>query len=125
MLDSNLYHRDLYWLSYFDEQSLGLIKSAKRLSTHLWRYLDKSKNKRRNIDLAKLYLIVKSINLDNCKPFEVEVENDKVVKCAIRLPYNDKCDISIVFRDGFIVTSYLNCCQDKHESLNKSRYKKG
>ena len=123
-MEIKLYHKDVFWLDSFNSQSLTLIKSAKRLSNHLWEHIDNSTQKRYNIDVAKLYLILNSIDESNCYPFEVEVEDGKVVKCVIRLRYDDKRDVSIVVRDGFVVTAWVNSNMDKHASLDRSKYEK-
>ena len=123
-MEIKLYHKDVFWLDSFNSQSLTLIKSAKRLSNHVWEHIDNSTQKRYNIDVAKLYLILNSIDESNCYPFEVEVEDGKVVKCVIRLRYDDKRDVSIVVRDGFVVTAWVNSNMDKHASLDRSKYEK-
>lgn len=122
---TKLYHREVYWLPHFDSQSQLLIKSANRLSYHLWQHIEKDKysQPKYNIDVVKLFLIVKS--LDTVKPFEVEVENRVVTKCVVRVRYDDKKDISIVFRDGIIITAWLNFRTDFHETLDRSRYEGG
>lgn len=120
---SKLYHREVYWLSYFDTQSQILIKSANRLSNHLWEHIEISDKPRYDIDVSKLFLIVKS--LDSVEPFEVEVDNNKVVKCVIRTRYDNNRDISIVIREGFIVTAWLNHNNDLHGTLDVSKYERG
>lgn len=120
-----LFHRSIYWHDSFDAQSLILIKSVERLSNHLWEHIELSKKARYDIDVAKLFLIIKSIDESNCHPFEVEVENGVVTKCVIRVKYDDRNDISIVARDGFIQTCFLNSKYDLHTTLNKSRYEGG
>ena len=116
-----LYHREIKWLPHFDEQSLALIKSIERLSNHVYEHIE-SKKTRYDFTIAQLYLILKNIDESNCHPFEVEVENDKVVKCVIRLRYDDDRDVSIVVREGFIVTCWLNNSDDLHVSLDRSKY---
>ena len=120
---SKLYHREVYWLSYFDTQSQLLIKSANRLSYHLWQHIEEDNQPKYDIDVTKLFLIVKS--LDNVEPFEVEVDSGLVTKCVVRVEYNDKKDISIVFRDGVIVTAWLNFKTDLHGTLDRSKYEGG
>ena len=120
-----LYHKDVYFLDSFNAQSLVLIKSVKRLSNHLWEHIDNSKQKRYNIDVSKLYLILNSINESNCYPFEVETTDGIVTKCVIRCEYDDTRDISIVIGDGIILTSWLNFNDDLHVSLDRSKYEKG
>ena len=120
-----LYHKDVFWLDSFNAKSLVLIKSVKRLSNHLWEHIDKHTQIRYNIDVAKLYLILNSINESNCYPFEVETTDDIVTKCVIRCEYDESRDISIVVRNGFIVTCFLNNKWDVHDSLDRSKYEKG
>ena len=117
-----LYHRNVYWKPQFDAQSLTIIKSVERLSNHLWEHIDMHNKPKYNIDVAKLFLIIKSIDESNCHPFEVEVENGVVTKCVIRVKYDDRNDISIVARDGFIQTCWINDNKDLHVTLNKSKY---
>lgn len=117
-----LYHREVYWEDSFDEQSLILIKSIKHLSTHLWEHIEQSTQPRYDIDVTTLYYIIKSI--ENCYPFEVEIIDNKVIKCVIRLRYDNDRDISIVVREGFIVTCWLNNRNDFHLTLDKSKYEK-
>lgn len=121
---TKLYHRNVYWKPQFDEQSLTIIKSVERLSNHLWEHIDMHNKPRYNIDVAKLFLIIKSIDESNCQPFEVEVENGVVTKCVIRMKYDDRNDISIVARDGFIATCWINKFDDFHDSLDRSKYDK-
>ena len=120
-----LYHKDVFWLDSFNTQSLSLIKSVKRLSKHLWEHIDNSTQKRYNIDVAKLYLILNSINESNCYPFEVETTDGIVTKCVIRCEYDESRDISIVVRDGFVATGFLNMKEDTHKTLDRSKYEKG
>ena len=86
---NKLYHREVYWLDSFDSQSLMLIRSIERLSNHLYERIESGKP-RYDIKVRQLYFIIKEIDESNCRPFEVEVEDDKVVKCVIRLKYDDE-----------------------------------
>ena len=121
---TKLYHREVYWLDSFDSQSLTLIRSIERLSNHLYERIESGKP-RYDIKVEQLYFIVKDIDESNCHPFEVEVENDKVVKCVIRLRCDDDRDVSIVVREGFIVTVWLNHVDDLHVSLDRNKYENG
>lgn len=58
------------------------------------------------------------------EPFEVEVEDNKIVKCVVRTRYDDNKDICIVFRYGIIITAYLDDINDNHETLDYSKYEK-
>lgn len=117
-----LYHRQVFWKYEFDEQSISLVRSATKLSNHLWRHIDHP-NMKHNIDLTQLSIAVRRLSgLNKVEPFEVEVIGDKVVKCVIRTKYNATKDISIVFVDGMIVTAWLNNVDDDHFTLNDKRY---
>lgn len=120
-----LYHRETSkWMKHFDEQSLEIVKSANALSKHMWKHIDNT-DKKHNIDLTKLFLIVKSLQrFSKVEPFEVEVEKGDVTKCVIRTEYDENKDISIVFRKGFIVTAYLNDKTDLHTTLKSENYSK-
>lgn len=120
-----LYHSSIYFLPRFNTQSLALIKSVKNLSNHLWEHIDNSTQKRYNIDVAKLYLILNSINESNCYPFEVETTDGIVTKCVIRCEYDETRDISIVVREGFVVTCWVNNNDDLHDTLDRSKYEEG
>ena len=56
--------------------------------------------------------------------FEVGVTGNTVTKMAVRMPYDDRIDLIIVFkpRDGFVKTVWANEKNDKHRTLNRSRY---
>jgi len=61
--------------------------------------------------------------------FEVETDDyDRVVKFVIRIPYNDRYDCVSVFRTTddssklLMVTAWLNDKDDKHYTLDKTKY---
>jgi hypothetical protein len=122
---SKLYHKEVYWEDWFNESAKNLVNSELKLSRHMNEHLDNVDDKH-DVDICKLYLIVKELKKNMfVMPFEVEVDNGKVTKCVIRTKYDDKRDISIVFRYGLIVTAYLNKNVDLHNSLDYSKYEKG
>ena len=122
---SKLYHKEVYWEDWFNESAKNLVNSELKLSRHMNEHLDNVDDKH-DVDICKLYLIVKELKKNMfVMPFEVEVDNGKVTKCVIRTKYDDKRDISIVFRYGLIVTAYLNENVDLHNSLDYSKYEKG
>ena len=119
----NLYHRSIYWLPQFDVESKQLVLSVKRLSNHLWEYIDNQPNHKHNIELTMLYKALRGLYGQDIEPFEVGVDyNNKVVKTVVRTSYNDTKDISMVIKDGFIVTCWLNDKCDKHFTLDYSKY---
>ena len=118
-----LYHREVYWLPHFDSESKQLLLSVTRLSNHLYDHIENSNKPRYDINVPTLYLIVQGLYDKDIKPFEVEVDyNNKVVKMVIRTSYDNDRDISMVVRDGLIVTAWLNNKLDKHNSLDYSKY---
>ena len=72
-----------------------------------------------------MYSIINTLRHTNpLEPFEVEVKDNKVVKCVVRTRYDDNKDICIVFRYGIIITAYLDDINDNHETLDYSKYEK-
>ena len=47
-----------------------------------------------------------------------------IIKACFRTDYDRKRDISIVVKDGLIITAWLNAYKDKHTTLNKEKYLK-
>ena len=120
----SLYHKNIYWEDWFDKGARKLIKSNLTLSQHLIEHLNNTDDKHK-IDVNKLYSIINTLRHTNpLEPFEVEVEDNKVVKCVIRTKYNDDKDICIVFRYGIVVTAYLDDVNDNHATLDYSKYEK-
>lgn len=120
----SLYHRDIYWEGWFDKSAEKLVKSNFILSQHLIEHLNNADDKHK-IDVGELYSIINSLrHTKKLEPFEVEVEDNKVVKCVVRTRYDDDKDICIVFRYGIIVTAYLNNINDNHITLDYSKYEK-
>ena len=120
----SLYHRDIYWESWFDKGARKLVKSDFILSKHLIEHLNNQDDKHK-IDVGKLYSIINTLRHTNpLEPFEVEVKDNKVVKCVVRTRYDDNKDICIVFRYGIIITAYLDDINDNHETLDYSKYEK-
>lgn len=120
----SLYHRDIYGESWFDKGARKLVKSDFILSQHLIEHLNNQDDKHK-IDVGKLYSIINTLRHTNpLEPFEVEAEDNKVVKCVVRTRYDNNKDICIVFRYGIIITAYLDDINDNHETLDYSKYEK-
>lgn len=118
-----LYHKDVYWESYFDEKALSLVND--RYSEHLLECLLFAPNKQHAINTHTLNRIIDNIKNKNIRYNIYEVETDKfgnVVKAVFRTSYNDKMDISIVFSCRCVVTAWLNDKRDTHNTLDNSRY---
>lgn len=65
-----------------------------------------------------------SIDVRNGDIFEIGVTGNTVSKMAVRMPYDDKIDLVIVFMpaDGFVKTVWANTKGDTHKTLNLSKY---
>lgn len=123
---SSLYHREVYWKNSFDKQAFNLIKNNKiTLTQHFVNHVLYDYVYRYMIDFDSLNIIIDELIEDKeIKPFEVEIENNKVTKAVVRVPYDDTSDISIVFRKNKIITAWLNKREDKHYTLDETKYKK-
>ena len=126
MKNTKLYHRKLKWHVCFDKQSFEIVKNVKEISCHAYNHIIDKRQKRYNIDLGKMWDIIENISLENCRPFEVEFDEnlEQVTKCVLRLNYDFKRDISIVFREGVVITCWLNDKNDLHNTLDESKYEK-
>ena len=120
-----LYHREVFWQPQFDIESKQLLLSVSRLSNHLYDHIENSNKPRYDINIETLYHIVQGLCRQDIQPFEVEVDDDnKVAKMVVRTSYDNDRDISIVVREGFIVTCWINFKSDKHFSLDINKYYK-
>lgn len=118
-----LYHNEVFWKDNFNADSAKLIKTVSRLSRHLRDYLQYSDAERRDFDLNGIFNITRELKkMDSVQAFEVETEKGKLTKCVVRVSYNDKKDICLVYRYGLIVTAWLCNKDDTHKTLNKSKY---
>ena len=121
-----LYHRNVFWKQDFDRQSAELIRTVNKLSRHVWEYIDNSNSERRNFSARDIYHIIDELKkMDNVKSFEVKTDGHKVIKCCVRVHFNDQKDICIVCGFGKVVTTWLCNKDDKHNTLDKRRYARG
>ena len=58
--------------------------------------------------------------------FEIEVLNNKVIKCAYRIKYDETRDLIIVVipQSNVVKTVWINVRSDKHFTLNRELYDK-
>lgn len=119
-----LYHREVYWKELFDAESQLLLKGNILISNHLYKHIEQDTKPRYNIDIDKLFDTIEYLQDNKFYPFEVETDNGKVTKAVVRVKYDNKRDISIVIRKGFIVTAWLNDNTDLHFTLDESKYYK-
>ena len=123
---THLYHREVFWKDDFDRDSAKLIKSVYRLSRHLKDYLEYDNTDRRSFDFDGIMGTIEHLKtMDSVESFEVETKNGFLTKCVVRVSYNERKDICIVFRKGLVVTAWLCNKDDNHKTLDKSKYNRG
>ena len=119
-----LYHKQVFWKKDFDEESAKLIKTVNRFSKHLKEYFDDD-TERRQFDANSIIKIIEKLKtFDNIKAFEVETDGRELTKCVVRVGFNGKKDICLVFRKGLVVTAWLCNKDDNHKTLDKSKYER-
>lgn len=121
---NNLYHRQVYWKKEFDFESAKLIKTANRFSRHLQEYFSDDAERRQFDAKSIMNVIDKLKTFDNIRAFEVETDGHYLTKCVVRVGFNGKKDICIVFRKGLVVTAWLCDKDDNHKTLDKSKYER-
>ncbi len=65
------------------------------------------------------------VDMSKADLFEIEVENNKVIKAAVRTHYDDKLDLIIVFmpqNNNFVKTVWFNEKTDQHRTLQRWKY---
>lgn len=121
---NNLYHRQVFWKKEFDVESAKLVKTANRFSRHLQEYFTDD-TERRQFDAESIMNIIEKLKtFDNIRAFEVETDGHYLTKCVVRVGFNGKKDICIVFRKGLVVTAWLCNKDDNHKTLDKSKYER-
>ena len=119
-----LYHRQVYWKKDFDIESAKLIKTVNKFSRHLQEHFADNAERRQFDADAIIKIIDKLKKFDNIKAFEVETDGRYLTKCVVRVGFNGKKDICIVFRKGLVVTAWLCDKDDNHKTLDKRKYEK-
>ena len=119
-----LYHRQVYWKKDFDIESAKLIKTVNKFSNHLQEHFADNAERRQFDADAIIKIIDKLKRFDNIKAFEVETDGHYLTKCVVRVGFNGKKDICIVFREGLVVTAWLCDKDDNHKTLDKRKYEK-
>lgn len=66
----------------------------------------------------------RAIDVRKVELFEIGVTGNVVTKMAVRLSYDEKKDLVIVFKpsDGFVKTVWANLKTDQHKTLNRAKY---
>lgn len=127
---TELYHKDVYMPENFISQAKIHQRSIKKIcfSYHLRQHISNPDLKHK-ISQDKLISCIKNLVLNPIKPFEIEVQENNLIKYVVRLPYNDYQDVSIVILCRnmhndypLIKTAWLNHKFDNHYTLNKNKY---
>jgi hypothetical protein len=80
------------------------------------------------IDRYGPFVLPATLHLQGHETFELEVTDGVSSKAAVRVPYNDRYDLSLVLRPGacsghvIVVTCWLNENTDLHQTLKAGRY---
>lgn len=123
-LINGLYHKDLLWSNKFYYCMLKELNCIERikLSYHCIEQINLEwRRKYKNYNL-EIETIKKAIL------FEVEIENNSIIKYVVRTKFNYDYDISIVFiinkdkKELFVKTMWLNSRKDKHKTLDSVKY---
>ena len=118
-----LYHKDVFMTEDMVKQSsrhyCGELEETQHFFERSKGLLDKYV-----VDEDKFNDVLDEIRHDKPKPFEVETTDDgqTVTKCCIRANYDEYRDICIVFRENKIITFWFNGVNDKHLTLDRSKY---
>lgn len=128
---NELYHIEVYMPNEFISQAKEHQKSIRKVlfSKHLQNHFDNPDIKH-NISENKLISCIRKLVFNPTEPFEVEASGNKIVKYVVRVPYDEKKDVSIVILCDnltstlpLIKTAWLNYKEDSHQTLNYRKYK--
>jgi hypothetical protein len=123
-----LYHKEVAWDNYFDYVCRKLLSNLNVVVTEHAneRFIEK--------DIDKGYVLTLLNFGRKGEIFEVEKQGKFIEKFVIRMAYDLKNDVCIVLRVHFdeetnrryliIPTVWLNCRDDKHFTLDETKYEK-
>lgn len=118
---SRLFHKKVFWIKAFDIEARTLFNN--NYSEHLWEHFLFHHGKH-DVTARELDRIINEIM--DCKRnyflYEVETRDNKVVKAVIRTSYDIDYDVCIVFDDTKVRTAWLNRKDDRHNTLDYSKY---
>lgn len=124
-----LYHKHCYWKKRYDRALSYLVTDYMRVSSHI-KYNTNKWCGHDKVWINRLLAIVYGC-ANRTKPhllFEVECEYDtetrydEITKAVIRAEWNEIKDVTVVIRKGIIVTAWLQDKDDKHHTLDDSKY---
>ena len=138
MQDIILLHKDIYIPEKFKNISINLQKKltiftySKHMKEHLTNLTPDRSHKYFNGDITRedIDKLILSLNKIQREVFEVELtyRYDKwmVTKYCCRIPFTDSQDLVVAIRPrkdtSLVVTAWLNSIEDKHFTLDKSKY---
>ena len=117
-----LYHKDVYMTKDMIEQCPGLYCGNLEESQHFFKR-SKAIVEKYAFDKKHFDEVIQDIRETRPQPFEIATNNDgKVIKCAIRMPFDDYRDLCVVFGKNKIITCWFNSNSDNHFTLDESKY---
>ena len=128
---NKLYHESVYMKDEDKERAMRIERTLRkiRLSKHFQRHLE-MQDRKHELTKHKVKRSIITIIKTPKVPFEVEYDEQSYFKFVVRVEYDEIHDISIVFlvqkQDKFplIKTAWLNRKDDKHHTLNRTRYER-
>lgn len=118
------YHETIYLPNQLMLKGKELASKKHEFTEHAKsHFYDKNKSHRVDRKLVEAALI--NIEKRPPDPFEVYVNNGKVIKAVFKSSYNKTQDIIFVLSDKKVVTFYLNGKFDNHVTLNGELYEHG
>lgn len=117
-----LYHKDVYMTSDMINQCPSLYCGKLEESQH---FLSRSKSfvEKYAFDKQHFDEVIQDIRASKPNPFEIATDSyGKVIKCCIRVPFDDYRDLCVVFGKNKIITCWFNSNSDNHLTLDESKY---
>lgn len=114
MIADGLYHRDIYIPKVkFSDKNYPVSYGKHALEAA-------------ETDRYGLIKLPKTVNMINVQIIEIEIKYSRIEKVLIRMPYNNHLDLCmVIIPDRFFVkTVWLNAHDDKHKTLDESKYNK-
>jgi hypothetical protein len=116
------YHKDVYMTKEMISQCPQLYCGNLEETQH---FLERCRGvtEKYIFDQDRFDDVIQEIKETKPEPFEVETnKSGKVVKCCIRVPFDDYRDVCVVFRKNKIVTCWFNSSSDNHFTLDANKY---
>lgn len=127
----DLYHNEVYMpQDYIDDAQLMMRKAVRaKPSRHVIDWLNgtgsdnRLRLKKHNYSMRDLKEVLLRITRLRPDPFEIGVEDEEVIKYAVRVHLNDEDDMTVVIdKNNNIRTAWLNRRDDVHRTLDTTKY---